>query len=89
MQILLNEQNYVTSYMMAGEIVGGYEIEAPENLEHFEDNFYGYRYDGANLVFDENKAKEISNAPSAPTQLDAIEAQVAYTAMITGTLLEV
>lgn len=53
-----------------------------------------YKWDGETLVFNEDKLAEIEAAESVaseyqePSQLDRIEAQVVYTAMITDTLLE-
>lgn len=49
-------------------------------------NLYEYRYVDGEFVHDPVPAKEETNEP---TQLDRIEAQVAYTAMMTDTLLEV
>ena len=88
MQILLNEQNYVTSYMIVGELVNGIEIDTPENFEHFEENFYGYRYIDGNLEYVESKADEIKNTPPVPSQLDRIEAQLVYNSIMLGTLIE-
>lgn len=49
-------------------------------------NLYEYRYIDGEFIHDPlPEAKE----DIKPTQLDIIEAQVAYTAMMTGTLLEV
>lgn len=45
--------------------------------------------DTPTICTDEDKADELSKRPiPAPTQLDRVEAQVAYTAMMTDTLLE-
>ena len=40
-------------------------------------------------AYGEITVEDIPDEPVAPTQLDQIEAQVAYTAMMTDTLLEV
>lgn len=49
-------------------------------------NVADYRYANGEYVYDQLPAKEVLEVP---TQLDRIEAQVAYTAMMTDTLLEV
>ena len=54
-----------------------------------------YRYklidgEAVECTAEEINAQELANVqPAKPTQLDVIEAQVAYTAMMTDTLLEV
>lgn len=51
-----------------------------------------YRWDGTQAVErseEEIKADKAAISDSAPTQLDRIEAQTTYTAMMTDTLLEV
>lgn len=48
-----------------------------------EENVKGTAYNGEYIIVEE------PDLPSDPTQLDVIEAQVAYTAMMTDTLLEV
>lgn len=45
-----------------------------------------YRYVGGKIIHDPIVEE---NSKDSPTQLDRIEAQVAYTAMMTDTLLEV
>ncbi len=45
-----------------------------------------YRYENGNFIYDPVIVEEVAATPS---QLDRIEAQVTYTAMMTDTLLEV
>ena len=55
------------------------------------DGFHRYRWDGTQAVLrtEEELEADRANIPElAPTQLDRIEAQVTYTAMVTDTLLE-
>jgi len=49
-------------------------------------NIADYRYENGEFVYDPVTVEEVVVAPS---QLDRIEAQVTYTAMMTDTLLEV
>lgn len=51
-----------------------------------EGDIYEYRYENGDFVHDPLPAAEVVETPS---QLDRIEAQVTYTAMMTDTLLEV
>ena len=51
-----------------------------------EGNVADYRYVNGEYVYDPLPIEEVLDVP---TQLDRIEAQVAYTAMMTDTLLEV
>ena len=79
---------------------GGYQFrlfpggEENPNLYHWPHRIPLYKYDGGEVVKrteDEIEA-DITAIPipdPAPTQLDQIEAQVTYTAMMTDTLLEV
>ena len=54
-------------------------VEAPDEVEQ------GWAYDGEHFYIPEPEPE----VDPEPTQLDIIEAQVAYTAMMTDTLLEV
>ena len=67
-----------------------YEEFAPEGavlVDALPDgNIADYRYESGNYVHDPLPKQETGEAPS---QLDRIEAQVTYTAMMTDTLLEV
>jgi hypothetical protein len=59
MQVLI-EDGYVVSYATFGGFVNGIEIQEPDNLQHFEDNFEAYKIVDNKLVYDEEKGKEIS-----------------------------
>lgn len=59
-------------------------------------NAYRYDFETGTLVLDETRLAELDaeaaareEAANAPSQLDRIEAQATYTAMMTDTLLEV
>ena len=51
-----------------------------------QENISDYRYVEGKYIFDPAGDSEVEDAP---TRLDALEAQAAYTAMMTDTLLEV
>ena len=67
-----------------------FEKYAPEDAvlvdELPEGNLYEYRYVDGEYVYDPIPVEPVEEKPS---QLDIIEAQVTYTAMMTDTLLEV
>lgn len=50
-----------------------------------EGNYYDYLYIDGEYIYDPLPVEEIAETP---TQLDILEAQVTYTAMMTDTLLE-
>lgn len=68
-----------------------FEIDGEINPSLFDDNFcHLYRYDGELRKSTEEELKaeyEANYVEPQPTQLDIIEAQVTYTAMMTDTLL--
>ena len=43
MKVLLNEQGYVESYALEGELVDALETAEPNDLSHFEKHFTSYR----------------------------------------------
>ena len=57
MQILL-ENGYVSSYALEGSIVGGVEVSAPADTEHFETHFTAYRLRDGCLEYDEKQNTE-------------------------------
>lgn len=66
-----------------------YEKYAPDGVivdELPEGNVADYRYVNGEFVYDPIPVEPVAEVPS---QLDIIEAQVTYTAMMTDTLLEV
>lgn len=56
MKVLLNEQGYVESYALEGELVDALETAEPNDLSHFEKHFTSYRMRDGALVFDDAKA---------------------------------
>ena len=55
MKVLLNEQGYVESYALEGELVDALETAEPNDLSHLEKHFTSYRMRDGTLVFDEGK----------------------------------
>ena len=55
MKVLLNEQGYVESYALEGELVDALETAEPNDLSHIEKHFTSYRMRDGTLVFDEGK----------------------------------
>ena len=54
-----------------------------------EGNIIDYKYINGEYVYDPINEPELELPKAQPSQLDIIEAQVTYTAMMTDTLLEV
>lgn len=57
MKVLLNEQGYVESYALEGELVDALETAEPNDLSHFEKHFTSYRMRDGTLVFDDIQAE--------------------------------
>ena len=55
MKVLLNEQGYVESYALEGDLVDALETAEPNDLSHLEKHFTSYRMRDGTLVFDEGK----------------------------------
>lgn len=96
----VNSSAFLTDTTDWKEIDSGYG----DKYHHAQGNYFkkpimtdggAYRYklidgEAVECTAEEIKAQELANVqPAKPTQFDVIEAQVAYTAMMTDTLLEV
>lgn len=55
MKVLLDEQNYVISYALEGDLLDAVEAAEPADLAHFEEHFTSYRVRDGALAFDEDK----------------------------------
>ena len=90
MQITIKD-GYIENFAVVGNLVGGIVVDdvPEEELARLEECCSAYKVEGRRVVFDEARYKKLSEVTPIPTQLDRIEAQVTYTAMITDTLLEV
>lgn len=56
MQIKLNGQGFIDGYATIGDILESTEIDAPDDLDHFERNYRAYRVKDGRLFFDEEQA---------------------------------
>lgn len=61
MQILCDENGYVSSYAFIGSLVDGIEVPMPEDENHFSDHFCAYTVEDGKLVFDEKQAAVLAN----------------------------
>ena len=52
MKVLLDEQGYIQSYALIGEIVDGIEIPDPEDVAHFAVHFAAYKVRDGTASFD-------------------------------------
>lgn len=96
MRILLDNEGYVSQWVeneSAGRMTDSdIVIPTPEGFDFiaFRNDYKYYKLVGDVLVKDENRVIPEPERPVfEPTQLDRVEAQVVYTAMMTDTLLEV
>lgn len=94
MRVVFDKNGYLDKWIMnddGGVIPDENEqvIPTPKDIDisTFYEEYYKYHLVDGELVKDE--ARKLPDVVEQPTQLDIIEAQVAYTAMMTGTLLEV
>ncbi len=66
MKVLLNEQGYVVSYALEGDLLDAVETAEPADLSHFEECFTAYRVrDGALVLDDAQAAAEQAEAAKA------------------------
>lgn len=75
MKVLLNDQGYVESYALEGELLNSIETVAPQDVEHFENRFTSYRIRDGTLVFDDSRAaaEQTEAAKEAYRRLRQIE----------------
>lgn len=55
MQVLLNEEGYVSSFAWVGELVGSIDTQEPDDLPHFAEHFFAYKLSEGTLIFDPEK----------------------------------
>ena len=60
MEIVLNDQGYVSSYNLTTDTssIGGDIVDNPVDLQDFEVNFYCYKLEGGKLIKDNEKVEE-------------------------------
>lgn len=68
MQVLLNEQGYVSSFAFVGELVGGIDFPQPEDLAHFVEHYSAYKLQDGIPTFD--------NEQEAALQLEETQADL-------------
>ena len=103
MQVLLDSNGYVKEWVLdERKIKIGHEgaliVPTPPDLDvnQFYKEFKSYKLEDGKLIKDDARLQELEQEKAAliaskknqPTQLDRIEAQITYTAMMTNTLLE-
>ena len=67
MKVLLNEQGYVVSYALEGDLLDAVETAEPDDPSHFEKHFTAYQVRDGILAFDDAQAA----AEQAETAKDA------------------
>lgn len=68
MKVLLNEQGYVESYALEGDLLDAVETEEPDDLSHFEEHFTAYQVRDGILAFDD--------AQAAAEQAEAVKGRI-------------
>ena len=82
--IIINENSRITAASTTHHC-GEKEIEVTIPEEVWENGIHDYKYENGEFIYEPIQINEVIEKPS---QLDIIEAQVAYTAMMTNTLME-
>ena len=83
MYIYTNELGYVTSYNLAGDLIGGIEVEEPEDLDQFRENFESYRLEDSILIYDENHS-EIVNIQHQQNTIRAKRQKICFSVVNRG-----
>ena len=52
MKALLDEQGFITSYALVGDLIDGIELPDPEDIVHFEEHFAAYKVRDGTAAFD-------------------------------------
>ena len=52
MKALLNENGFIISYALVGDLVDGVDLPDPEDVEHFQENFAAYKVRDGTAAFD-------------------------------------
>lgn len=59
MQVLCDENGYITSFALVGTLVDGMEVNDPEDADAFAAHFSAYRVRDGNLVFDQQQEEAL------------------------------
>lgn len=59
MQVLCDENGYITSFALVGTLVDGMEVNDPEDTDAFAAHFSAYRVRDGNLVFDQQQEEAL------------------------------
>lgn len=71
MKVLHDKDGYITSFALIGTLVGGVEVDSPEDADHFCEHFLAYRIRDGDLVFDEKQEQALLQS----AEIDAIRQQ--------------
>ena len=67
MQILCDEDRYVTSFALVGNLTEGIEVAEPEDIGHFREHFHSYRLNDDELVFEADREAILAADAKAET----------------------
>lgn len=60
MKILTDQYGYVISFATLGELVDGFEVPEPEDLQHFIEHHQSYKLADGVLIFNESQADTLA-----------------------------
>lgn len=62
MKVLLNEEGYVESYALEGDLTAAIECSEPDDMVTFENHFASFRVRDGTLLLDTERLKALSDA---------------------------
>ena len=74
MKILLDENNYITSYVITGDVAGGIDIDCHEDIFNLPCQFY--KYENNNIICDVDKYKRFINNNNIEQKIIIIEQEI-------------
>ncbi len=60
MKVIFDEQGYVASFAIEGDLVGSVEVSDPADLDHFCQHFTAYRVRDGDLIFDDTQDQALA-----------------------------
>lgn len=61
MKILIDNNNYLTCFCVDAELENGIDVNTPNDIDTFADEFRAYKYVNGQLVLDSAKLEELNN----------------------------
>lgn len=61
MRVLLDDNGFVKSFAIIGDLIDGIEVPDPDDLNHFTDHFGAYKVSDSKISFDEEHEKALQS----------------------------